>query len=270
MARFNGGWVKLYRSVMEGDIKDNPYLLALWSWLLAAATWKESKLLDGGQQRILPPGSVVFGMRELAETWDCSKSTISKWAHYLHDTQRITLDVRPRGCVATILNWDVYQGEDATEQPPSGHGAATEQPPSGHGAALSEEEKKVRKEERKKILPRLAQVWNQNRGALPEVRGCSGTRRKRAESRWREEPSAEYWATTVQRIARSPFCSGDNDRGWRADFDFLIQPETRHKVEEGKYDSRTGVRTAPVISDEEMQERNELERIRRNGLGASL
>lgn len=148
MARFNGGWVKLYRSVMEGDIKDNPYLLALWSWLLAAATWKESKLLDGGKQRVLPPGSVVFGMSELAATWDCSTSTIWRWAHYLHDTHRIVLETGTRGCIVTILNWDVYQGQEDETRTPSESEAKADRTPSEGEEKLSEE---VKKEERRNI-----------------------------------------------------------------------------------------------------------------------
>lgn len=145
MARFNGGWVKLYRSVMEGDIKDNAYLLALWSWLLAAATWKESKILEDGRQRVLPPGTVVFGMSELAETWQCSKATISKWSHYLHDTQRITLETRTRGSIATILNWDVYQGEEIDERTTSERQVNAGRTPSERQVNGSEEVKKERK-----------------------------------------------------------------------------------------------------------------------------
>lgn len=151
MARFNNGWVKLYRSVMEGDLKDNPYLLALWSWLLAAATWRETKLLDGGKQRTLPAGSVVFGISELAETWKCSKATVSKWAHYLHDTKRISLEVRTSGCIATIRNWDVYQGNEDEVRTPSEHQVNTERTPSEHGVNCIEEVKKIRREESKNI-----------------------------------------------------------------------------------------------------------------------
>lgn len=86
-------------------------------------------------------------------------------------------------------------------------------------------------------LPRLAEIWNRKSGNLAKVRGCSGTRRKLAEARWRENPDADYWLGVVNRIVRSPFCSGRNDRGWKADFDFFVRPETQHKVLEGKYDA---------------------------------
>lgn len=95
-------------------------------------------------------------------------------------------------------------------------------------------------------LPHLAKLWNQHRGTLAEVKGCSGTRRRQAEARWRDNPSTEYWAEIISRLARSPFCTGDNERGWRASFDFLIRPETHHKVTEGKYDGHTGATKAWV------------------------
>ena len=36
-------------------------------------------------------------------------------------------------------------------------------------------------------------------------------------------------------IERSKFLCGENDRGWRADFDFLLQPKTFTKLIEGCY-----------------------------------
>jgi hypothetical protein len=91
-----------------------------------------------------------------------------------------------------------------------------------------------------KTLPPLAMIWNSHRRNLPEAKGCSGQRRKGADERWREKPETEYWANIVRRIADSEFCNGKNDRGWKADLDFLIRPDTQHKVLEGKYDNRGG------------------------------
>jgi len=85
-------------------------------------------------------------------------------------------------------------------------------------------------------LPVLVKIWNQHRGCLSQVRGCSNQRRRMASSRWKEKPDEEYWVSVVTKIAASRFCNGANDRGWRADFDFLIKPGTHDKVSEGKYD----------------------------------
>ncbi|MDW9814947.1 hypothetical protein GOB25_07675 [Sinorhizobium meliloti] len=42
----------------------------------------------------------------------------------------------------------------------------------------------------------------------------------------------------IERIGRSRFCRGENDRGWRADLDFLCQPKSFVSILEGKYDDR--------------------------------
>lgn len=86
----------------------------------------------------------------------------------------------------------------------------------------------------------LANLWNQFCGDLPKVRGLSKERRRKSEIRWRENPSTEYWGEIVVRMSKSRFCRGENKTGWKATFDFLLQPDTHLKVLEGKYDDRKG------------------------------
>jgi len=76
-----------------------------------------------------------------------------------------------------------------------------------------------------------------------------------AQERLAFEPSESYWTDVIERIMRSDFCRGKNDRGWLADFDFLVRVETHVKVMEGKYDSRGTITTtntnwARVFGDE--------------------
>lgn len=81
--------------------------------------------------------------------------------------------------------------------------------------------------------------WN----ATPGVKRClvmSDKRRRQLEVRLREPFFFENWNQAIQRIRNSRFCSGENDRGWVASFDWFIQPDTCLKVMEGKYDNRNG------------------------------
>lgn len=156
MARFSNGWIKVYRSLGEGDLVQNPFLLALWVRLLTWAHWKPSKIMWDGKQRDLPAGAVVFGFRELAQQWDCSTSTIHKWSHYLHKTDRITLETGTRGSLAIIRNWEIYQSQDDDVRTPAEHGANAERTPAEHGANLIEE---VKKEERNNVPLDFEPVW---------------------------------------------------------------------------------------------------------------
>ncbi len=44
------------------------------------------------------------------------------------------------------------------------------------------------------------------------------------------------WIDIINRISLSQFCTGTNNRSWRATFDWLLQPDTALKVLEGKFD----------------------------------
>ena len=90
-------------------------------------------------------------------------------------------------------------------------------------------------------LPTLARIWNENCGTLPKVKACSSQRTRKAISLWRLHPDEEYWVRVTRTLAESKFCTGANDRGWIASFDFLLQPDTHNKALEGKY-SNSGSR----------------------------
>lgn len=66
-------------------------------------------------------------------------------------------------------------------------------------------------------------------------RKLTADRRRKIEARLREH-GPEVWREACQRVAASPFCRGKNDRGWRADLDFLLQPKSFNRLIEGGYD----------------------------------
>ena len=79
-------------------------------------------------------------------------------------------------------------------------------------------------------------LYNLHRGSLPEARALSRPRITKIKSRLREHPDLDYWAAVFKTAASNPFLSGDNDRGWAADFDWLVANDSNHlKVSEGNY-----------------------------------
>lgn len=86
---------------------------------------------------------------------------------------------------------------------------------------------------------KIADAWNEwKQPAFPRINGLSpqSTRYKNALARWLEKPNEEYWIGVIQRVNESKFCCGDNERGWVADFEFLVRPDNHHRILEGKYD----------------------------------
>lgn len=115
----------------------------------------------------------------------------------------------------------------------------------GEGEGEGKEEGESSAPARRPSPASLLETWNRERGPLPEAKGLSGPRERHARTRLGETPDLERWAAAVRRIARSPFCLGSNDRGWRATFDWLLQPDTLLKVEEGKFDPPWAIRVLP-------------------------
>lgn len=80
-------------------------------------------------------------------------------------------------------------------------------------------------------------LYNQNRGELPEARALNKDRRKKGNCRWKENPDQVYWVKVFKTASESSFLTGQTDRGWKANFDWLIKNDTNHlKVYEGAYE----------------------------------
>jgi len=80
-------------------------------------------------------------------------------------------------------------------------------------------------------------MWNRAAGqiGLPKATKLSDARRKHA-ARLIRDHGEEGFRTAIKAIIRSRFLRGENDTGWRADVDFLLQPKSFLKLIEGAYD----------------------------------
>lgn len=82
----------------------------------------------------------------------------------------------------------------------------------------------------------VVEAWNETAAqlGLPKVARLTPQRRKRLRTMIAEHPPDDFQAA-LDAVASSPFCRGENDRGWKADFDFFIQPKSFTKLMEGAY-----------------------------------
>jgi len=124
---------------------------------------------------------------------------------------------------------------------PEGFGEPFAQP-----LANQEQEQEPEQEQEQERLPPadpepLRELWNAKaHPSLPRCRELTKKRLPKAIERVRERSLAE-WEAIILRISASAFCRGERgDRGWTANFDWLIQPDTATKVLEGKYDDPRG------------------------------
>lgn len=79
----------------------------------------------------------------------------------------------------------------------------------------------------------LAQSHN-----LPQIAKLTKQRRAMLAARLRDAGGLSGIAAALERVAASPFCLGQNDRGWRADIDWFLSERGFTRLMEGKFDAR--------------------------------
>jgi len=89
--------------------------------------------------------------------------------------------------------------------------------------------------------------------SLPRVKSVSEARKKAIRARLTMY-SRDQLREAFERTERSSFLRGDNDRNWRADFDWIIRDRSMARILDGAYDDKTPkARGAPVAERRRQQ-----------------
>lgn len=255
---------KLDRKIFESDIWLQPVELRLFIYLIGQARHSEkpyTKYKSKGV--IIKRGQYLKSYRKLREELEYFKnnaiknyslSRIKTAIDRLEKQKRIKTEKTQLGTLFTVLNYEEYQGsyekndetenEEKTESERSLNGPRTESERTENNTKNVKnvnKEKKDNKKEDKPSVPyqKIKDLYNQICGEiLPSIRTVSDRRRKHLRARWKEEGNLQVFEELFQKTINNDFLTGDNDRGWKADFDWLIKNQTNfNKVLEGKYDS---------------------------------
>jgi len=83
----------------------------------------------------------------------------------------------------------------------------------------------------------IKNLYNEICGSLTQIRSLSDNRKKKLKTRWQQlDCNIDNFRDVFERVESSSFCKGNNDRGWKADFDWIIKnDENIIKILEGKY-----------------------------------
>jgi len=105
----------------------------------------------------------------------------------------------------------------------------------------------TQKEQKTAQLHSLASLWN-DIIIKPSVAECGSGRLNKIRLRMKEKPDLSFWEELFKRIKQSPFLTGNNDKCWTADFDWIISNDTNYaKVMEGKYDSKLSSKPVNIL-----------------------
>lgn len=177
----------------------------------------------------------------LATELGASRGTIIRAIKRLEQRCFITVEQGKNGRI--VYASDVLSGIKARpleeQETPISSGDAPP-PQDSSGSALQQSgikalpKYKVTKEEAESF----ADYWN-GKENLPTIRKITPQRKAQLKTRMQEPDFAENWEGIIDRVAASAFCTGKNDRGWKADIDWILKNSGNYtKVLEGKYDNK--------------------------------
>lgn len=94
------------------------------------------------------------------------------------------------------------------------------------------------------------EAWNAVKGVL-RAKMMTGNRMKHFRARVSSAWWVEHWREALARLPKLRFCTGDNRRGWMADIDFFLRPDTVTKILEGRYDDERERSREPEMTEAE-------------------
>lgn len=88
---------------------------------------------------------------------------------------------------------------------------------------------------RQDLAAECMRLWNDGAPAgIPRIRDVDGTRRKKVLARCADHGGTTWLSDALAKVRSSPFLRGE--RGFKASFDWIIEPGNLRKVLEGNYD----------------------------------
>lgn len=84
---------------------------------------------------------------------------------------------------------------------------------------------------------RIVDAYNQNCGSLPKATKLTEKRKRAIRTCMAQGFTADEICEAFHKAASTPFLTGENDRFWRANFDFIIKTDNLQKILEGAYGS---------------------------------
>lgn len=106
-----------------------------------------------------------------------------------------------------------------------------------HTEANTANKHKQEEEVFKDSINHLISIWNQKMDS--KCLRVTTKRRVAIGQRLSDAFFCDNWIDSLDRVAASPFCGGQNERGWKADIDWFLKPDSVTKIMEGKYDKKS-------------------------------
>ncbi len=225
------GWIKVYRQMLDNPIvcKDSDHI-AVWIYLLLNATHTEYDTLFKGKRTTLQKGQLITGTISISKKLKINKDKVQRILKRFEIDKQIEQQTSNKNRLITILNWDKYQITDKQfdKQVINNCETTDKQVITNKNIKNNKNEKNVNK------YDSVIEIYNFNCPNLPKVQKITD-KRKTSINKFLKEYTKEQFIEICRIANNNDFLMGKNDRGWKADFDFLMRVDKATSILEGKY-----------------------------------
>lgn len=248
------GWFAITHGIRKHPIfKGRPERLGAWVAMLDEAAFTDTVQDVGGVIVPVLRGELCASQSMLEDITGLSRQQLRTFMAALEKAGSIATRPATKSTKSrTIITFCNY-GKHQHDQPSSNQAATKQQPTKEQGNKVTKEEEAKASLSAEPTLPDLAHVdeisqavsaYNEaaQTAGWAKVQKLSRERRSKLAARLREAGGIEGWRVAMSKARASPLCTGDNERGWVASFDFLISKEKFTRLMEGQYDDRRSSR----------------------------
>mgnify|MGYP001809868668 CR=1 FL=1 len=182
---------------------------------------------------------------QLADDTELSRHSIMRALDQLEDMGLMSRDRRHRkdgSRTSDLITLDLSSTQQrsseqrSTQQQPKSHGATAEQVIEPSIPSPSARASKSKGEEQLAF-----DAYNDlaAEAGLPKAQALNDQRKAKIRQRLGECGGLAGWLDALGKIRGSPFLRGENDRGWKASLDFVLQQSSFTRLMEGSYDQQS-------------------------------
>ena len=221
----SGGYIKLYRSLLDWEWYDEPNTLRLFLHLLLTVNFEEKSWRGVAVKR----GQRITSYGQLAEETKISVQSIRTAIKHLKSTGELTHQATPQYGLFTVVNYDKYQA--ATPQPSADQPADNSQQ-TDHQQQLKKDKKEKKEKKEESGRTSLGEFGNvslsqQEHQKLIDRFGNNETARAVEElsayCRSRGRAYKDYYATLISWCKRNQEREGSHEQG-------AVAPSRRNRL----------------------------------------
>ena len=251
------GYITIPMVILDGWVGHNERYLKWWTKLRREASWTEKIVWFGRQQVYLQPRQVLVTDNMLAKRWGVTKPTVIRFLRRLEHDKFIEKQTDNNNTIITItpLAWpDLEVKPEVTSEVKIDHEVDRQTYPQAYPTPFKEEEINIiaggglrtREEAAKNDFDEIISFFNeQMKGkTIPQVALKTPERRQALEQLMAQTGvDMEKIKEAIMNAAASDFLNGKGQKGWIADFDWIMVPQHFQKVLENFYRNKQVTQT---------------------------